>query len=465
MDTAFVKERTFTFVHPIEAQTRPSPDQDFLPAGTPSSIPGYVTPDGRLTVWPFKDLLKHKTLFREFARRGCTLEDIRQFEQDYGNLKGEVLDAYLDQRGKVVGVFRSGSTATPGPDLVEEARAMRRYVDLWDMAQQPDGHDRLKEHIRFEFTAEAPRGTYARLAKALQLAEALGLSHSVPGFSTELIHEVLRGAARRLLEDEGIPQAPALEPGGGGGMGHEALEHPHLRATWESVCQELAEEFARRGAVGNRRAVYVSATDDPQGSQPPEVIFPSPRHPEWSALVQNEDRRSLAVDWLREVVNGRMRGVIDAHLLADREGGRSLHLLPRTLMSALWLQFAEEIAVNVPYLQCQTCGKRYRADAAHKDRVYCSPRCKQQAHRQKQEQARQFKAEGWSDERIAGVLGSDVDKISKWVAPEKAKQLRAEGWSDERIAEVLGSDVDTVKKWVVVRKRKKPDAKETEGQG
>ena len=79
-------------------------------------------------------------------------------------------------------------------------------------------------------------------------------------------------------------------------------------------------------------------------------------------------------------VNNRLALHVSARLLDDEGENRyGLHLYPKGLIGALWLQFAQSIDRNVQSKKCRNCSNWFRANRS--DRRYCSSACKQKAHR------------------------------------------------------------------------------------
>jgi hypothetical protein len=358
MNIAFVSEK---FALRVSNWTASDPDQENRAGLTH----GYLTPDGTLVTWPYTNLTKEITLFDNFANNDCTPSGIANFAKQYGELHAEVLGAELDDKGRLVLLFRNGPRKPSGADFVPEVIAMRRCLRLWRMVQQKD-QDGLRRHVRLDRNPEPPPAS---------------------------------------------PDAPPpLLPG-----------------------ERLIDEYLRTA-----RYVYDSHPL-PEGSEPPppetrevRTIVSASIHPERFELLLGDLPRSLttgkleldllpiAKDFIRELINERLTGSVNTQLIPTRDGDSSVQMVPKTLLTALWLQFALEVAGRVEYIRCKSCRKWYTPDG-HRDKVYCSPACKQRGHREKQAKARELKVEGWSVERIAEELGSDVDTIKKWISSKKGK--------------------------------------------
>jgi hypothetical protein len=61
----------------------------------------------------------------------------------------------------------------------------------------------------------------------------------------------------------------------------------------------------------------------------------------------------------------------------------SLHIVPDTLLAAMWLQCARVLTENPTFKACENCGKWFELapNARRKNSMYCSARCKLAAHR------------------------------------------------------------------------------------
>jgi hypothetical protein len=195
---------------------------------------------------------------------------------------------------------------------------------------------------------------------------------------------------------------------------------------WNLLQSGDQDDLARHIRLEADEIVYDSYPSSPADERLPspescdrETIASATRFPHLLKLKQKDDLRPLVHAYLREEINERMSWGVIGQALPATDGSTALHLMPPSLLSALWVQFAEEITGHVPPLQCEVCKKRYRLKKGHKDRMYCSIACKMQAQRAKHKRAKQLYADGRSIEDIAGELGSKVETIRKWVSPKK----------------------------------------------
>src|SRR5262249_60440765 len=108
----------------------------------------------------------------------------------------------------------------------------------------------------------------------------------------------------------------------------------------------------------------------------------------------------------------------------DEATGRTqLKLVPATLLTALWLQFASAIEGNKRYRRCKECGQWFEVspETARTSRLFCSGPCPAKAYRGRRHRARELRGKGWSFKDIAEELGSDVPTVKKWVRSKKEK--------------------------------------------
>jgi hypothetical protein len=95
-------------------------------------------------------------------------------------------------------------------------------------------------------------------------------------------------------------------------------------------------------------------------------------------------------------------------------------IAPRSLIGALWLQFAESIAAQKKYRQCEVC-ERYMElspNVNRADRRYCDDACRNRALRRRQKLAREMRESGKSLRDISKGTGSDINTLKQWLRPK-----------------------------------------------
>jgi len=94
---------------------------------------------------------------------------------------------------------------------------------------------------------------------------------------------------------------------------------------------------------------------------------------------------------------------------------------PRDFMSAFLLQFAFAITGNKKYQKCPSCGRWFELQPGlnRANKVTCSQSCRTRAYRQRQDRARELKANGKTVRAIAKELGSNIETVKGWLTPQK----------------------------------------------
>jgi hypothetical protein len=120
----------------------------------------------------------------------------------------------------------------------------------------------------------------------------------------------------------------------------------------------------------------------------------------FGAPTRTERLARLARGWLQQHINSRLdpqhhrgEGAVPARILFDPKTQRfQLHLVPRTLIAAIWFQCARAFTEQPDFKQCERpgCGQWFErsADERRRHSKYCSARCKVAAYRLRKEQKR-----------------------------------------------------------------------------
>jgi hypothetical protein len=125
--------------------------------------------------------------------------------------------------------------------------------------------------------------------------------------------------------------------------------------------------------------------------------------------------------FVQKWVNLFLEKKVNPQLLYDmKDGILYLHIFPDTLLSAMWLQFAQAIDGNHQFRACKECGTWFEisgSDAGFRvNRLFCSDACKSRDYRRRKDRALQLKTEGKTIAAIAKELDTEADTIKKWVA-------------------------------------------------
>jgi hypothetical protein len=315
-------------------------------------------------------LQQHSDLHRVFAATEPTPEGICQFVQAHADLDSS-LDRFIfaDTETRLLAVFDGdGAGRTAENDVAREILTMRRYLQLWEMVQQHD-QEKLARHIRLE---PDPR--------------------SWP----TLVYD----SHPELPPDQQPPPPDFREV--------------KVIATFMSD-PELLRPLAAK-LLSDALARMLNKPSSPEADLPP--VTPEAGLPP----VTPEHIMQAARTHLLAVINGRLKGELDGQIVADqnRPGRLTLHVVPRTLRVALWVQFAEEVVGENKYAQCRLC-RGWFLKAAHKDKVYCTEKCKVQAHRDRQK-ALKLKKAGMPPEQIAAQIGRDLETVKGWIRLKRKKK-------------------------------------------
>ena len=107
---------------------------------------------------------------------------------------------------------------------------------------------------------------------------------------------------------------------------------------------------------------------------------------------------------------------------ADRDK-QVMRIVPKTLLGAMWLQFARAVSGEVRYRPCKACGKwltlSTEDDGFRSDREFCTAACRQKDYRAKVKAARQQRIEGRTMRQIAKHFNTTTDTIRNWLTKEK----------------------------------------------
>ena len=125
-----------------------------------------------------------------------------------------------------------------------------------------------------------------------------------------------------------------------------------------------------------------------------------------------------ALEFVRTKVTERLdKSGIANRLLWDPSYRRQkLHVVPESLVAALWLQFAKAIEGDKKYRQCEQCNRWFEVAAEKReDAKFCQNACRSKAYRERQKTARKLRSEGVPVREIARRLESDTKTITRWI--------------------------------------------------
>ncbi len=151
-------------------------------------------------------------------------------------------------------------------------------------------------------------------------------------------------------------------------------------------------------------------------------------HPDLPALPESATVHGIAREFVRFVVNMKLR-VAAEYLQVEKIGvtekgtsaaGFKLVVCPENLLTALWTQFADSIATDRRYRQCEVCREFMElTDVNRSDRRFCSDACRNRAMRKRQKLARQMRQQRCTLREISKATGSNIPTIKGWLNKTK----------------------------------------------
>jgi hypothetical protein len=138
--------------------------------------------------------------------------------------------------------------------------------------------------------------------------------------------------------------------------------------------------------------------------------------------------RFLVQRWINE----RLAGNAGPQLRYDvRTARQVMQIIPNTLLSAMWLQFAQAVAGGRKHRLCKVCNTWFeiapkgvdrstsKDGPGRMNRQFCSEPCKTKDYRDRKAGALRLKAQGETVVTIAKKLHTPLQTIKKWVAKRK----------------------------------------------
>jgi hypothetical protein len=207
---------------------------------------------------------------------------------------------------------------------------------------------------------------------------------------------------------------------------HEILIMQHAIQLWEALKKTNVTfisrfiQWSEDPATKRQTAAYagpmlgVVGISETSLSIPPEIrslfVPGDVIYPGWFAL------HTLINDCLM-VHEGSLR------LLWQQERGkliRTLQIVPRSLIAAIWIQFAKAVEGGRDHQQCEECKKWFEISGNRRgDAHFCSDPCRFRAYRMRQKEARRLHATGVPPKDIAKQVGSDTRTVKGWIAKGK----------------------------------------------
>jgi hypothetical protein len=301
---------------------------------------------------PFPKPLNITGLFRIFADTEPTLEGIQQFANRYGCLGADLRGPFKDQVNYPE--LSSGERmGEPFEAWVGEIFRMRHAVELWDCLQAGD----VKSVSRFIRRREIPDNselTVHYIGPKIPIG-ASGATRQ-ESFQIGLITDGSRPDGARHFDHEFFSWAPS------------ATMFGPPRIVFFPLNDELAPGWAALQGIIN------------------------------SMLLKHRVTPNLT--WTRHVATQELR----------------VRIVPSSLLSAIWMQFANAVEGGKEYRQCDTCKTWFEVTAhARAGAKFCRNACRFRAYRMRQAKAGEFYSQGVAVDVIAERLNSDVETVKGWL--------------------------------------------------
>lgn len=88
-----------------------------------------------------------------------------------------------------------------------------------------------------------------------------------------------------------------------------------------------------------------------------------------------------------------------------------------TLLNVLWVQFADAVAHDKTYRQCEHCGNEFEIAPGvnRNDKAFCSDSCRVSSYRRRRNIASRLAADGRPLKQVAKEVGTDIETLKKWL--------------------------------------------------
>ena len=110
------------------------------------------------------------------------------------------------------------------------------------------------------------------------------------------------------------------------------------------------------------------------------------------------------------------------------EGEPRFCVTPRTLLGAMWLQFADAVGQQKQFRRCRECHTAFEILAgragARSDSQFCKPACKSAFHNAKRRKVRELRDQKHSLRKIAKQFDTDIPTVKKWLGETSQPRKR-----------------------------------------
>ncbi len=230
----------------------------------------------------------------------------------------------------------------------------------------------------------------------------------------------------------------------------EIIGMKHTLRIWDAVRSEATDDLARWFHL-KREQMFSSILYKPDEGWPLGVEHLVPQYvedersrfrflPIGSAIHRGDPNTSgveipehpvaMALAYLRDSLNARIQKHVGVSLEAAADRTRltplDLYMIPKNLLGAMWLQLALAVEGDLRYQRCPQCKTWFKvpSKANRPSTTFCSPKCRVQAFRGRQAQARAMAARRVPLAKIADQLGSKVSVVRAWVSQGEKQPTR-----------------------------------------
>jgi len=96
-----------------------------------------------------------------------------------------------------------------------------------------------------------------------------------------------------------------------------------------------------------------------------------------------------AYRYIQDRINDAIKDKVAPRMLWNDDNELMLHHVPKNLLGAMWLQFADAVSYNLEYQHCGWCGKPFEVSrSTRSDRRYCTNSCRVSASRKRTRDAK-----------------------------------------------------------------------------
>lgn len=175
-----------------------------------------------------------------------------------------------------------------------------------------------------------------------------------------------------------------------------------------TIGQTIQDPFIRRTHLGFTTPILMQEYPDQYFRSIPPIIF------------HNPSPQSV----LQYIINFYLEKLVLIQMWPESENQTlQLFAVPKTLLGAMWIQFAQAVDGKKEYRSCERCGTWFEISPAafRSHKRYCSDPCRMKNYRDRIEKTISLHKKGFSLEEISKQVGSNVKQVMTWI--EKSHSL------------------------------------------